>query len=68
MDKPYYGPTVWEIAQARLYDIKLEEAELSNEKRILLNRLANPKYSNMQEAERVASESEPFQRTKLTEQ
>ncbi len=65
MKTPYYGPTVHEAAEARIAKNKRLIEELQQDTRWARNRLEDPSFANMLEAERIASNAEPFQTTQL---
>lgn len=59
--------SVYDWAEIRIKQIDEQMAELRDEKRHCLNRLADPKWAHWAEAERIATWAEPFQRTQLSE-
>lgn len=60
-----YGPTVAEAALAEMRRCNREIAELNNRRATALQRFQNYRHSRMTEAERIASEAEPFQTVPL---
>ena len=54
------GPSVYEYAEMRIHIINVTIEQLQLEKIECKNRLDNPIYRNMLEAERLASKAEPY--------
>lgn len=65
MKTPYYGPTVHEAAEARIAKNKRLIEELQQDTQWARNRLENLSFANVLEAERIASNAEPFQNSVL---
>lgn len=60
---PDVGQSVYEAAELLIRRNKAKIEQLQLEIRRAEARLKNPSFSRMAEAERVATQSEPFQRT-----
>lgn len=61
----YLGPSVYEAAEALIRKNKRLIEDLQHETHRARNRLVDPSFKNMLEAERIASNTESFQTTQL---
>ena len=65
MSEPYYGPTVSEVADMKIINLALQEAEIQDEIRRWKKLRTKYSGSYMLYAEYVATKTEPFQTTQL---